>query len=675
MKCKTLINLTVLGILTCMPSIIYAKAEKDSLILDRVYAYPLYHKPTNDTIQNHVYTKTFYNVERRNPILWLIPTMYVLADGDRECIRESYKNANIINGHDIDVKQEVVSGTIRSNRRAIPTLSELITPRIYDEAMFNRHILSPFNRSNKRFYRYTQTTNANGTTRIDFVPKHFNTQLLSGYAIIETETGRILRAVLNGEYDMITFRTEIMYSSKGGRFLEPWRSSTAATFKFMGNRISTVFSSYYNCPAVINDSIRGASGRAAMDTLRPVPLTVHEEELYEAKEMKEESEAKADTVPEKPNLLKKIFWDTIGETLVTPIEAESKQVYFELSPIINPLYVSYSDTKGFSYKMALGFQYIFSQYRYLTLDPSFGYNFKIRQFYFDVPLRMTYNPKRNGYAEIIFANGNRSGSSSVEQTVREKLGIPDSVVFEDRDQHKFKDTYLRVFNNIMLFDWIDIESGFIFHRRSAVNKEWMRQYDMPTDYRSFAPMIGLKIRPWYEGPLFSIDWQRGINGVAKSNIDYELVEIDASWKRKLSYLRLLNLRAGFGAYTRKAQNYFVDYANFQDTNLPEGWDDDWSGDFQLLDGDEYNRSNYYFRANASYESPLLIATRLPYLGKYIEKERIYFSSVLLERSRPYIEIGYGFTNRYISAAAFASFRNTTFMDIGFKFDFELFRRW
>jgi hypothetical protein len=72
---------------------------------------------------------------------------------------------------------------------------------------------------------------------------------------------------------------------------------------------------------------------------------------------------------------------------------------------------------------------------------------------------------------------------------------------------------------------------------------------------------------------------------------------------------------------------------------------------------------------------MLFATWIPYLGKYIEKERLYLSGVQLERSRPYFELGYGFTNRYISVGAFASFRNIRFDRIGVEVDFELFKRW
>ena len=243
------------------------------------------------------------------------------------------------------------------------------------------------------------------------------------------------------------------------------------------------------------------------------------------------------------------------------------------------------------------------------------------------------------------------------------------------EMNKFNNTYIRAFNNIMLFDWLDLESGVVFHRRSAVNKTMMDYYHMPTVYTSFAPMMGVKILPWQKGPIFTFTWERGIKNVFSSNISYERWESDAQWKIRMHSLRTLSLRAGYGTYSLREQNYFVDFDNFQETNLPDGWNDDWTGDFQLLNGSEFNRSNYYIRANATYESPLMIATWIPYVGKFIEKERFYINSVLLERTRPYFEIGYGFTNRYISVAGFASFKNSQFERVGFKFDFEIFRRW
>ena len=676
-NCKTLIFYMVLGILTGMPSIVFGKGKKDSLILERIYAFNEAHHNIPDSIEDNAYVKYRFNVERRNPTLWLIPTMYVMAKDEREYIRESYNRLNYIdfNEHKMDIKSQVLSGTIRRNRRAMPTLRELIIPNVYDATLYNGHILSPFNRHNRRHYKFSQRVLADGTTRLEFHPKFYNTQFINGYAIVDSESGHIIRTVMNGEFDMISFRSEVYQSDEEWPLPTPKRSTMAATFNFLGNRISAVIDGYFNCEKAISDTIERVSDRQMMDTLRVVPLTETDKRIYAEydERHRQPDTVVVDTTPQKTNLLKKIFWDTIGENLVTPISAESEHASFRISPLIDPLQLSWSDTRGFRYKINLRTRYTFSPHRYLTFNPRFGYNFKFREFYFTMPLRMTYNPKRNGYAEVVYGNGNRISNSQVAETINHQHG--DSLNFEQTNIDKFKDYELRVFNNIMVFDWLDIETGFNYHNRVAINKDFMREYGMPTEYRSFAPMIGIKLRPWKSGPVVSIDWERSITGVLNSDIKYERWEFDGSWKLKLPGLRVINMRAGAGFYGHKKQNYFVDYVNFRDNNLPEGWEDEWSGNFELLRSRVYNESNYYLRANVSYDSPMMVGSWIPYLGKYIERERFYLGTAIVERSKPYFELGYSFTNRYISIGIFSGFKSTKYQEVGFDFEIELFRRW
>lgn len=665
------------GMLFCMPVSVVGKEKNDTLILNRIYEYLKANRSEFKPLADNVYMKFRYNVEKRNFGLWLIPNTYVLAKDPREYIRETYTKATFTDTHHFDVNAEVVTGTMRGDRIGMKTLLDFMTPNIYNMAFYDGHVLSPFNKWNRHYYHFTQIRLMNGATRLDFRPKLYNTQLLNGYAVVETETGRILRTVLNGEFDMITFRTEITQSEDEGRELMPAKCNTAATFRFMGNRVSVLFNAFYNCPTNLSDSLNSISSREMMDSIRPVPLNRLDKQIYETYDREHaaaDSIAALDTIPHKTNFWKKIFWDTIGETLVTPIDAEARNASFRIYPIINPLYADYSPTKGFRYKMKLRTTFRFSDHRYLNIEPTIGYNFKQSQLYFNIPIRMVYNPKRNGYAEIIYGNGNRIYNSTVIEEINE--AHLDTIDFSNTHMDEFRDNYLRLFNNIMVFDWLDIETGIFVHQRKSVVPEMMRQYGVPEEYRSFAPTIGIKLQPWLnKGPLFSFDWEESIKGVNQSNLEYTRWEFDAQWKYKIPGLRVLNMRFGTGLYTSKSTEYFLDFSNFHDENLPEGWNDDWSGNFQLLGGREYNESKYYIRTNVSYESPLLLATWIPYLGKYIEKERFYISGVLLERSRPYYEIGYGFTNRYISAGAFASFRNTKFEEFGVKFDFELFKRW
>ena len=61
----------------------------------------------------------------------------------------------------------------------------------------------------------------------------------------------------------------------------------------------------------------------------------------------------------------------------------------------------------------------------------------------------------------------------------------------------------------------------------------------------------------------------------------------------------------------------------------------------------------------------MIATAwLPLIGKYIEAERLYVSSLVVNHLHPYTEWGYGVTTRAITLGFFAAFKNTKFNGIG-----------
>ena len=82
------------------------------------------------------------------------------------------------------------------------------------------------------------------------------------------------------------------------------------------------------------------------------------------------------------------------------------------------------------------------------------------------------------------------------------------------------------------------------------------------------------------------------------------------------------------------------------------------------------------RSNISYESPMMFITRMPWIGRYIEKEKLFLSMLQIEHnSTPYIETGYGITNQYFSMGLFANFINGKFFEFGTKFTLELFRKW
>lgn len=137
-------------------------------------------------------------------------------------------------------------------------------------------------------------------------------------------------------------------------------------------------------------------------------------------------------------------------------------------------------------------------------------------------------------------------------------------------------------------------------------------------------------------------------------------------------MRTLSLRLGSGDYFFNNRNQFLDFNKFRDNNnLPERWNDSWTGDFQLIDRRWYNASDYYIRSNITYESPLLALSWLPWVGSHIRMERFYINNLWVEKFHPYSEFGYGFATKAFSFAAYISTINLKYNHIGCKFALEL----
>ena len=668
-----IITYIVLGMMTLMPSICFA-SKADSTLLNRIWNYQRNYTTPVDGLEQNVYLCYGFSTLRRNPILFLVPTMYVIADGDRKFVGESYGKLRFRTADKYDLRRQVVCGTIPRQRTAMPAIFESVTPNLYNVTIYPGRLLSPFNRANRRFYRYDVKSTEDNLAYLHFRPRTLNTQLVSGQAIVDMTTGRLQSVQFEGEFDMITFKVSALMNQKDVHTPLPERCSTSASFRFFGNRIVSHCTAVYNCPTTLPDSLDEVDDKELMEQLRPIPLTPEDQDIYQKRleERQKEEMLEAADSNKRENYWKRVrdaAWDAIGDNLINGNGTRTGGLSMRFSPLLNPLYFGYSRSNGISYKLKLGAQYNWNAHRYLSLEANFGYNFKLKQFYYTIPLRMTYNPKRNGFAEILWGNGNRISHGGMAEEFKKRYG-GETISMPD-----FNDEFIQAYNNVAAFDWLEFKTGVVYHRRTSTNKELMQKANMEDAFYSFAPMITIRLKPWFNGPVLTANYEHSFKNIFKSNLSYERWEYDAAFLHRLKSMRILNLRAGVGYYTQRSSDYFVDYTNFHDNNLPSGWEDDWSGQFQLLDSRWYNESNYYLRGHASYDSPMMLLYHLPLFGRYIETERIYLSALSIQHTRPYFELGYGFTNRYLSAAAFTNFLDSKIQSVGFKVTIVIFSRW
>lgn len=659
----------------------HSRAAADSSIVSRVSHYGASLADVLDDVHTNMYTRYYFKTEQRNPSLMAIPTMYYISQGQREHAGEAY-NKIFIRGRSLaNVSTQVSVSTIRRNRNAMPILVKYLMPNIYGVTMVDNQILSPLNSSNTKLYRYTVTYLTAGRVEIVFRPRRYNTQLVSGSAIADRATGRVIRMKFNGEYDMIHFSVDATMGSQGLRSLLPKTCDIDAQFHFMGNKIAAEYHAAYDNPVDLPDSISNSHDMELMNEMRPTPLPDNIHRLYSERfSAQKDTVAAADTVAlqRQRRSWNKVLWHAVGDNLIGRIKGNfgsTNQGAFKISPILNPLSIGYSRRKGLTYKLRIRGSYKFSDNSDIYLNFKGGYSFKQKQIYYSIPLRYTYNRRKNGYIEVEIGNGNHiTNSSIVEQVKHERL---DSIDWDKMKLEYFKDAYLKATFNYDISPKWGVQPGVVFHRRTAIDTRGFDLANRPVRYYSFAPSLEVQYRPnGWTGPILTADYERGVKGVWNSDMTYERFEFDASWRKPLHSLRALSLRAGCGFYTSRSNNtYFLDYTNFRDENIPGGWNDDWTGEFQLLNSNWYNASEYYVRTNITYESPLMLLSRIPFVGRLIEMERIYVNTLYVEHLKPYMEWGYGFTNRYFSLGAFMATSNHKFEGVGCRFSFELFRDW
>ena len=627
--------------------------------------------------EGSAYTKYAIRTNRRNAVLLSVPSMFAIANASRrEVFGETYNRIRIDATGMITATRLLERSTTTRKTQPMPTILNYLTPRINEEMLINGRIISPFYRRNRRYYRYKAQSFTSGTTLLNFSPRLNSTQLVKGWAQVDEQTGRIIEFAFDGEYDLVRFHLSTTMDEDVDRTMLPKECCLNARFLFLGNDITAEYTTIYGLPTCNVDSFAQRDDTTLLARLRPIPLTEHEARLYQQSyndNICNDSLSKAHEGIFNRQILK-----NVGETLLKRIDGDigkDKRGTFNIGPILNPLKFSYSNRRGLTYLFDVQAQYNFTDNQQIQARIKTGYAFKQKQFYFNIPLTYYFLKRHNGYVRTVWESGRRINNSSVLDAIKGKRD--DAMNWDSLNLTYFREHSLKAYMHYDPTPHWGFEVGLMGHRRTAIQKTGFNEASMPTAYISVAPMIELIYRPiGYAGPILTANYERSINGFMGANISYERLEFDAQYIRPISALRSLQMRLGTGFYTHRSKGrYFLDYSNFRENNIPNGWNDNWSGSFELLNSNWYNASQYYVRSNITYETPQLALCWLPYIGRLLEKERVYVSALSVSHLTPYLEWGYGVQTRALSIGVFASQKKWKFTDVAVRFSLELFNRW
>ncbi len=668
------------------------------VIFEKVIEYGEYQrKHLPDSLAMNNYSRLFIDVKRRNFTLLGMPTMfYLMWDGRRKALAESYEHVVYFPDGKKKVVRNIWLSTVYHQHPVLVNLLDYMRPSLYDTQLFPTGVLSPIHKSNRKYYHYQIKEINDSLTKISFKSKRINTELIRrGFIIAVTNTGRIKNYMLEGECDMNLFTLSGVMGDSGVKSIFPKTCGISSSIKFMGNHLRANMVSFYDMPITLPDTLVNSHDPKLIEGLRPFSLRAVEqqalEEFYPAAKkqaigidsIKSDSigndSIKTSTPKKKRNWVKTILWDAIGETLLKHIKAQTAddRGSMKIAPLLNPLYFGYSHSKGIYYKVDVRGSYNFHGNSSIGGRLKLGYSFKNHQLFYRLPITYTFNKERNGYVNIEFRNGNRITNSQILDKIKKNVR-QDTVRWEKMGLDYFKDLQLDVSTGYdVVYNKLSLQVGVSLHRRSAVDKSGFILSGEPSTYTSFAPYIGLSWYPFSRNVpfVFTAEYEQGIKGLG-SKMEYNRIEADLQYIKYLTSMRSWSVRLGAGGYLNKnKKTYFLDYKNFREDYAPNGWNDDWTGEFKLLSSNWYNASNIYLRANVTYESPMMLLSWLPWIGRIVEKERIYISGLGVKQLWPYAEMGYGFTNRVFSTAVFIGVSPHHFEGIGVKFGFELFNNW
>ena len=666
---------------------------------------------------SQVYVRTRLKTRRKGRWIRYVPGLFPLEKGENVYLGENRVVYRYRPPGRVDEKEMAYYSTMPYLHDSSERVLDRFNLSIYGTNLFSDRILSPLHVRNSRFYRYgyvySYTAGERVCCRIRIRPRFYNTQLVDGNVDVDLQTGAVCHFDFSMRYDMTDIRLTGKVGTDGLASLFPVEIEVASRLKLLGNRLEASYTCLadYDFGVESEDTSQVADrsrydltdfyrlhtdtgniryGRSYFDGHRPFPLTAEEQAIY-ARHDSAVAVARTDT-----SVVRKRFLSPLAENILLDSHRWNlgRGGRLDVPAIVTPSMYQWSQSKGFYIQTGIKMDYDFRGQVFFRVEPRFGYNFKQHQFYWRVPFSLLLTPERTLAFNFEAGNGNHIYSADQADDIRDKLsGVShyDSLIqiFDNYDFRYYRDFYVQGDIACEPLPGLKVALGLRFHNRTLLGwNEVSQQSGMQRQLKSLAPRLHLDWTPglyyYREGrrkvplysrfPTFMLDYERGMRAGSCIS-EYERWEFDAKYTWKLYALRALYFRLGCGFYTNRDGDYFVDYDYFRDNNIPAGWDDEMSGQFQLLDARWYNESDFYVRLCAAFESPMLLFSRVKYLSRIIQKERVYCNLLGVRYLLPYAEFGYGLSTHLCDVGLFVGVAGRKSASVGCKFALRLFSGW
>ena len=568
-----------------LPLAVQAKREKVDMpdkpvvsdsILQCIFQFSPFYSRIIDEYKADLYIKGKVKVHKRNHLIRYVPSMFRFEKHINDYLMESLSELHYTAPDIYDRKIKAVSTTFPRNRGQITDVMDYLNMNIYSSSLMSDKLLSPLDKKSSRYYHYLLDSIAGSSDcqryKILIIPKFRGTQLVSGYMWVSDQIWTIRELYIEGVYDVIRFKVRVKMGEEGDVEFLPVQFDLNLVFKFLGNHLEMDIGAwlkyneikFYEGAArrksqkkhhhdltesykLTCDSEQLITDKEKFNELRPIPLSALEDSLYRSYALRQDTLLR---VPKKKKNEHLEFWGELGDMLISSYNVNlSSMGSVRCSPLINPVLLDYSHSRGFSYKQKFKYSRLFHDGRVLRISPQIGYNFTHKELYVKADADWQYWPEKQASFEVSVGNGNRIYSSVVLDQLKQ---LPDSTFnFDQLELDYFKDVYLNLFHNIEIVNGLFVKAGVSVHWRYLINnskvilekplpdKDWAALRGIRSEYNSFAPRIRIEWTPgmyyYMNGrrkmnvgssmPTFMLDYERGIKGVFKSTGAHERLSL------------------------------------------------------------------------------------------------------------------------------------------------------
>jgi hypothetical protein len=428
-------------------------------------------------------------------------------------------------------------------------------------------------------------------------------------------------------------------------------------------------------------------------TIRPIPLTREEVKGYE----KSDSLAKIERAKEQGDTLKpskhKGFqpWDIlIGDSYKI-----GKHSNFTISTPTG----GFNTVEGFNaiYKLAIGTVLQDTNRTRLSLTPVLRYSFA--------------REKLSGFATVRISNKKQrielDGGRYVHQFNPDIPILPivntfTTLLLEQNLMKIFERDFVELRYRKVLSPFLTVSSNWNWAERrelsnstsfTLVDRKHIEGYTSnrpeneevgTTEFmtnQAFVGSVRISAKPWLKyrirngfkyaiqssSPTLILDYRKGFNAIAESDVDFDQIELGVKHEVKMGARGKVDFSFRGGMFLNTRQMYFQDFKHFLGNQT---WfvTTDPVGSFRLLDYYKYSTADKYFVGNVHYQFRKFLVSNIPIVRLAGIRENVFINYLATPTSKNYTEVGYSIDGilRIFRLEAAAAFRDGRYMDYGIR---------